>query len=115
MRAKRNDDAARRFEAALSAMRRSALAAAKALLEIDRCAHFVYEGCASVGEFGERHGASAGEARRLVALARAAEAWPPLEERVLAARIPLESASRLGAVASLQRPGDDRLGWAETE
>jgi len=115
LRAKRNDEAARRFEASLSAMRRSALAAAKALLEVDRCGHFVYEGCASVGEFGERHGASAGEARRLVALAMAAEICPPLEERVLTGRIPLESAARLYAALSRARPGDDWLGWAETE
>jgi len=118
MRARRNEAAKARFLEGLATMRRGALEAAKAILEVDRDAHFLYEGCASIGEFGERHGASAGEARRLVSMGRALDVCPDLESRVKDGRVALEGAALLGRVLgdpTLMRPGDDWLRWAETE
>src|SRR5688572_24958099 len=118
VRARRNEAAKARFLEALAAMRASALAAARALVELDRDGHFVFDGCASIGEFGERHGAAAPETRELLSLGRALEACPELEEHVRAGRVPLRAAALIGRVVaepSFLRPGDDWLGWATSE
>jgi hypothetical protein len=116
--ARRDDAALAAFLAGLARMRDGAIDAAKALVAVEQAGHFVFEGCASIGEFGERHGASAWETRYLLGLGRAMAASPGVEERFREGRVPLPSASLLGLVladASLARPGDDWVGWAETE
>jgi hypothetical protein len=108
----------RRFESGLDVMRRGALEAAGAALALDRCGHFLYEKCASMGELGELHGASADETRRLVDLGKALEESPPLESRILCGRVSLHAASLVGQMLgdrSMLRPGDAWLLWAETE
>jgi hypothetical protein len=112
-RAQRNEAAKQRFLASVAALRRGALDAAKALVEIDRCGAFVFEGCASIGEFGERHGVSAEEARHLLSLGKALAASPQLEGLVTSGQTSLASASLLGEVLgnpAMARPGDDWLG-----
>lgn len=104
----------------LVAMRSELLAprlrAARLFLVIERSHHWVFEGCASVGEFGERYGYSAREARLLVAAALALELRPDLESRLLAGTLTMESVAELGRIyrdPGLIREGDDWIRWAE--
>jgi hypothetical protein len=116
--ARRNDAAKAEYLNGLALLRAGALAAARALLALDRDAHFVFEGCASLEEFGERNGSTAWETRQLAGLGRAVEASPRVREQFLAGRLPFPSAALLGTVltqAGFARCGEDWLGWAETE
>jgi hypothetical protein len=117
-RAVRHPEAAARFAKGVRDARASRVAAARAALELDASGHFVFEGCASFGEYGERHGVSASEAWRLLALGWALEKWPDLEQKLLDGRVPEEAAARMGRLAKdprLLHPGDDWLAWAEGE
>jgi hypothetical protein len=96
---KRDEEAVARFEGHLAAMRRAAVGAAQALAEIEVGGHWILEGCSSIAQFGERHGASAREARELVALARALPAYSDLAGDLDAGRVSLQSAATLGRLA----------------
>jgi len=114
----RNEPAKWRFLTAMATIRESQLQAAKSLVEIDDCGHVVFEGCASIGEFGERYGISASDTRRLLAMGRAIEAYPEVEQKVREGRIPVASAAVIGWVVTkpgLLREGDSWVEWAETE
>src|SRR5262245_47651990 len=114
----RNDPAKARFLTAVATMRLAQIEAARALVDVDDCGHVVFEGCASIGEFGERYGVSASETRRLLAMGRAIQAYPEVEQKVREGRIPVASAAVIGWVVTkpgMLRPGDRRVEWAETE
>jgi hypothetical protein len=114
----RNDAAKAAFLAAVSGMREAQIAAARALVGVDDSGHVVFEGCASIGEFGERYGVSASETRRLLAMGRAIQAYPEVEQKVREGRIPVASAAVIGWVVTkpgMLRPGDKWVEWAETE
>jgi len=83
--------------------------------EIDRSAHYVYEACASVRQFGERHGFSGREAMVYVAAGRAMEHEPEIAPRLLAGRISLDAAATLAPVLAdpALRRDDDWLAEAE--
>src|SRR5262245_31884282 len=98
-------------------MRRAGIEASKHLLRLVRAGHHITEGCASVGEFGERYGASAMETRQLLAMARAIEHEPAIERMVSEGVVPTASAALLYQVYAhpeLRRPGDDWRGGART-
>jgi hypothetical protein len=113
------DDAARaEFLASVASMREAQIRSARALVKIDDSGHVVFEGCASIGEFGERYGVAASETRRLLAMGRAMEAFPEVEPKVREGRIPVASAAVIGWVVTtpgMLRPGDKWVEWAETE
>src|SRR5262245_64201778 len=95
-------------------MREAQLRSARALVRIDDAGHVVFEGCASIGEFGERYGVAASETKRLLAMGRAIEVYPEVEPKVREGRIPVASAAVIGWVVTkgLLRPGDK---WDEGE
>jgi hypothetical protein len=95
----RKDEAVARFERHLLAMRREAVEAARALAEIDAAGHWIHEGCCSIAHFGEQHGASAREARELVAMARALQVYPDVPADLDAGRTSLQSVAALGRLA----------------
>jgi hypothetical protein len=114
----RNEPAKARLMAAIKAIGEAQLEAARALVEIDESGHVVFEGCASLGEFGERLGLSAAETRRLHALGRAMEAVPEIEGKVRAGAITVASAAVIGSVVlqpKLLRSTDRWVEWAERE
>jgi hypothetical protein len=87
---------------------------------LEESCHFRAEGCASIGEFGERYGYSAGEARMLFRVGRAVRAYPALATLVLRGRVTLEGASVLHRVLSdvkVQGPHSRAtwVYWAKTE
>jgi len=94
-----DDEAVARFERHLAAMRREALEAARALAEIEAGGHWIFEGCSSIAEFGEYHGASAREARELVALVRALDVYPSMRGDLDAGRVSVQGAAALGRLA----------------
>jgi hypothetical protein len=117
-RAERDPGAAAAFDKNMRDGRACRIAAARAALVIDRKGHFVYEGCASFGEYGERHGVSASEAWKVLALGLALEKWPDIEEELLAGRVREEAASRMGMLVKhplALKEGDDWLAWAKGE
>src|SRR5262249_9016636 len=81
-RGRRNDAARDRFVALVGKNREVQIEIARTLVEIDECGHFVVDGSASIGEFGERYGMSASETRRLLAMGRAMQAFQELEQKV---------------------------------
>lgn len=102
----------------LPARRNLDLQIARAFFLMDHDLHYLLEGCASIGELGERLGYSASEAR---AYARAGMVFRLHEEAVplfLRGRLTLEAAAILQRVLrspEYQREGDDWFGWAERE
>jgi hypothetical protein len=92
-------EAVARFEHHLAAMRREALETARALAEIEAGGHWIFEGCSSIAEFGEHHGASAREARELVALVRALDVYPSMRGDLDAGRVSVQGAAALGRLA----------------
>jgi hypothetical protein len=100
--------------------RREDLRAAFLFSRIEDSSHFRAEGCASIGEFGERYGFSATEARQLARAGRAVAAFPSLRTFVLKGRVTLEAASVLERVLGdpkLRGPHSIRtwIHWAKTE
>jgi hypothetical protein len=99
LRGTRNPGAVARFERHLRAMRREAIEASRALVEIEACAHYQFEGCSSIEQFGERHGASANEVRQLIALAKGLDTYRTLQRDFTSGRTSLQSAAALGRLA----------------
>jgi len=105
------------FLASLREIRRWQIRAARILLRLDECCHFVFEGCANIAEYGVRHGLSPAEARRLTAVGLALERAPNIEELLLDGSLSLEAAAIVGRAlsnAALLKAGDDWVGWATT-
>ena len=71
---------------------------AAAFDRIDTSRHHLAEGCASLGEFGERLGFSASESRMLARAGRAVRLRPSLRHLLLKGRVSLEGASVLARV-----------------
>lgn len=114
-RATRNEAAKRQYLEGLEEMRRGAVKAAEALVELKRCRHYELESCGSIEEFARKNGANDEETRRLLSLGRATEAKPEMKELVLEGRVSIESGSCAGKVLAkpeMQRAGDDWLKWA---
>jgi hypothetical protein len=85
---------------------------------IDDAAAYVFEGCASIGEWGWRRGYTAVEARELVALGHALEASSEVATAFLEGRVTGPAAAVVGRALAdpcLVRPGDTWLAWAEHE
>jgi hypothetical protein len=88
---------------------------AKLFREVDRSAHFVYEACSSVRQFGEKHGFSSMEAATYAAAGVALEVRPDLEEKLLAGAVTLDGVALLASILgdpALLRDGDDWIGAA---
>jgi hypothetical protein len=94
--ARRDDEAHAAFVETATRLRRDQLRLARLLVRLDESAHFVFLGCSSVAEYGERHGLSGVETRKLVAVGRALAGAPGLEEKVLSGRISLAAAAAIG-------------------
>lgn len=112
-RAIRRDDLAEELDAALEADRRVDLRRARVFFEVDRDAHFVHEACASVREWGQRHGYSPHEASRFAAVGKALALKPELEELILTGQADLDGVAALAKILSdpaLVREGED---WVE--
>ena len=106
------------FDAAVKARRDAELRCARVLAQIGDTRAWEQFGCASVGEFGERNGLAADEARALLDLGRAIRTSPLLEQQVIAGRITVAAASCVAAVlaqSDLLREEDDWIGWAQSE
>jgi hypothetical protein len=88
---------------------------ARVALQIARSDRIAKAGCASFGEYGERHlNVSHARAYRLLDLGRSLERWPECAGDLEAGRTTVEAVSRLGAltrVSGAVRPGDD---WPST-
>jgi len=100
--------------------RREDLRAAHDFHRIESTASFRAGGCASIGEFGERMGYSASEARMLSRVGRAVRAYPSLRTLVLRGRVTLEAASVLDRVLQDPKVQGSRsrtvwVYWAKTE
>jgi hypothetical protein len=94
------------------------LRAARILLRMEAIDGWHCAGSSSAGDFGERHGITAWDARNQLAMGRAIEVEPVIEEKVRARAIPVLSAALLGQVLTdprLQRDGDTWIEWAERE
>jgi hypothetical protein len=115
----RRDDAAQAdLVAALERLRSASIEAGRALLRIERSGHHRATGCASIGEYGERMGLSARDARQFLAMARAMESSPALEERFRAGLVSAQAAALMDRVLrepGFVRAGDNWLGWAQEE
>ncbi|MBL9086699.1 MAG: HNH endonuclease [Planctomycetia bacterium] len=75
-------------------------------------------GCANVGEFGERHGIAAVEARALLDLGRALRVHPDLEAEIRSGDVTVAAASCVSEVLTqpaMIRPDDDWRGWARDD
>ena len=84
---------------------------AKLIRRIDQSAHFVYESCASLGEWGERYGFSAREARLLVSVAKAIELQPALESMLVEGTLTFDAAGVLGKVLDCPELAKDGADW----
>jgi hypothetical protein len=113
------EPAARKTVEALRRPRRSLdLRIARAFARIDDSRHYLIEGCASLGEWGERMGYSAAESRVYARAGRVLAHYPWVGGRILLGRMSLEAAAVLERVLrdeSLSRAEDDWFGWAEQE
>jgi hypothetical protein len=115
-RAGRRDDAVARIEARQRRHRREQLDQGRDLLEIDSSGHFASEGCASLGEFGERRGIDESEARTLIAAAKAIKGDSALESEVVSGKLSLRKAAALAMLREdpdLMRDGDNWRKWAD--
>jgi hypothetical protein len=70
----------------------------KLMRRIEQSAHFVYESCASLGEWGERYGFSAREARLLASVGKAIELEPVLESKLLEGTLTFDAVGVLGKI-----------------
>lgn len=97
----RLDEAARRILVERRALKRAEdLRVAAAFDRVAESRHFLAEGCASIGEFGERLGYSASESRMLARVGKAVRLRPSVRTLVLKGRLTLEGASVLERVLS---------------
>ncbi|MFO0933360.1 MAG: HNH endonuclease signature motif containing protein [Planctomycetota bacterium] len=119
------DDDARRLGEVLPAFRAAVADRRDAEL---RCAHLfarlgdgkLWEsmGCANVGEFGERFGLAAVEARALLDLGRALRLHPDLEEEIRRGDVTVAAAACVAEVLTqpaMLRSDDDWRGWARDD
>ena len=77
---------------------RQRLLLAALVQRIDASAHYIYESCASVGEWGERHGFSAREARLLAAVGKAVEVQPAFGEKLIEGKLTFDAVGVLGKI-----------------
>ncbi len=106
------------FDAALKARRDAELRCARILAELGEKRTWEAFGCASVGEFGERHGIAAAEARALFDLGRAIRTNPLLEQQVADGKVTVAAAACVAqalADPAMLRDDDDWIRWAGTE
>jgi hypothetical protein len=110
--------ALREFRASAAAMRMAQIRCARAIRAVESTDAHRTEGAASIGEFAERNGVSAHEARVLSGLGRALEDDASIVNDVASGAIPVASAAVLGDVATtpaLRKPGDRWIDWARTQ
>src|SRR5262245_36356646 len=100
LRATRNEPAKARYLECVRTIRALSIEAARLLVQLDRDGHFLYEGCGSIGEFGERHGEAASRTLERLSLGHALEVFPALEERILVGAVPVEAVSLIGRVVA---------------
>ena len=84
--------------------------------EVETSAHYVYEGCSSIRQFGERYGFSASESITLRDAGKAMRLCPEARLSFLDGKISLAALAALAEVFSDERmmqAGDDWLGKAE--
>ncbi len=96
---------------------RSQVKLAESFAEVERCAHFVYEGCTNVGQWGEKHGFSSLASVTLAAAGNAFALEAEVKARVLDGRLTIEAAATLGKILAdenLIRAGEDWLTKAES-
>jgi hypothetical protein len=99
-----------RIERLRARKRRLELRIALRLERIDRVGSFVLDGCASLGEFGEKKGFCAGEARILAAVGEAVKAAPGMVKALLDGKSCPEKVATVGRVLKdpgLSRPDED--------
>ncbi len=92
---------------------RGRIRVAKLLRRVDQSAHFVYESCASLGEWGERYGFSAREARLLASVAKAIELQPALESSLIDGTLTFDAAGVLGKVLDCPELAKNGADWIE--
>lgn len=100
----------RRIERLRTRIRRDQLRIALRLERIDRVGSFVIDGCASLGEFGEKKGFCAGEARILAAMGEAVKIAPGMARDMLRGKSCPEKVATVGRVLKdpdLSRPDED--------
>jgi hypothetical protein len=117
-RAERDDASLATWLDCVRKAREYVIEAGRLALLLHRKAHFVYEGCASFAELGERRIGSGSEAAELLALGLALERWPELAQEILAGRVSVTSAARMGRLARnpvAVHEGDDWVRWAAGE
>jgi hypothetical protein len=106
------------LRARVAAQRENQIAMARVLAELDAIDGWCLLGCVSVGEYAERIGLSAEEGRTLAGFGRGIAASPLLEQQVRDGKITVVAAGLIGDVladASMLRPEDDWIGWAQSE
>ena len=84
--------------------------------QIETSAHFVFEGCSSIRQFGERYGLSAFESITLRDAGKAMRLCPEARLSFVAGKISLDAVAALAKVLSDERmfqPGDDWLDKAQ--
>ena len=116
--AERDPEACAQARDDLRFFRAAKVRVAKSLARVEGRASFVYDGCASMAEFGTRDGHSPRETQGLVNLGYALAARPELEAKVLDGDIPTENASTLGRILRHPewiRPGDEWEADAERD
>jgi hypothetical protein len=89
----------RQFRWIAAELRQFEIRVAHALRRVEGSGAHQVAGCASVAEFAERCGMAAQEARRLLDLGRALDAYPGLEADVRAGLVPVASAAVLGEIS----------------
>jgi len=112
-RAVREDAAKAEILAIQPEVARGRIRLAKLVRRIDQSAHFVYESCASLGEWGERYGFSAREVRLLASVAKAIELQPALESKLVSGSLTFDAAGVLGKVLDCPELARDGADWIE--
>lgn len=116
--AARQPEAHARLVAARAALRESQVQLAKDFALVDRTNHFVYEGCASVVEYGMKLGYDANEVRMYTNLGKVFEAEPTAEAKFRGGTLSVEAGAAVGRIYAnplLRRPGDRWLEHAQTD
>ena len=116
-RGERDDDALALLRGGQGAWIDGELRLARLLHRIDAKAAFVYDGGASMREYGERCGYDPDRVDDLLLLGYALVGEPRLEEALRAGKVGWVSARTLGRIyrdPRLLREGDDWLGWASS-
>lgn len=108
----------RQLDDAIRERRNAELRCARLLEQLSALRAWEAESCASVQEFGERHGLAAEDARALLQLGRGMKAVPELVPQLLEGRITVPAAAAISEVLAspdLVRLDDDWIGWAQRE